>query len=162
MLLDLTALFENSPTAGQNTRQSETWLALAGAMSALEQNGNSRFAFIVRDQTVSRKQVQAVLQKALPSWDLKSYFNGDSLILASEKGFSEIIFKGNRFSFGALRQAKLSWEGPVQLVGFDSNSLVENESTLNLWGVSLIPLSSLIGEDIQRIIQKLDFVKVFA
>jgi hypothetical protein len=161
-LLDLTVLFKKSPSADERARQSETWSALAGALSALGQKENSSFAFIVRDHAVSRKQVQAVLQKALPSWDIMPHFDGQSLILASENESLQGVFKDDKFSFGAFREARGSWKGPVQLVGFTSDSLVENETTLNLWGVSLIPISALIGKEIIRIIQKLEFVRVSA
>ena len=157
-LLDLTVLFKDNPSKEEKNRQAETWVALGGALSSLSQRKNSRFAFIVRDSSLTRAQVQTLLRKAVPPWDLNSYFKGDSLILASERGY----FHQGKFSLGDLRNANGSWKGPVHLVGFDCESLVETEGTLKAWGAVIVPVAILLDKEIERIIKKLEFVRISA
>jgi hypothetical protein len=162
VLLDLTVLFKNNPSEEEKTRQAETWLVLGGTLSALSQDKNSRFALIVRDPSISREQVQAMLRKAEPPWDMRAYFKGDSLILASESNAIGGYFNQTKFSLGALRQGRGVWKVPVLLVGFDSESLLETEDILKKWGAVLISLSHLLDKEIERIIKKLEFVRISA
>ena len=94
-------------------------------------------------------------------WDMKRHFSGDILILASENKIPGLFVQG-KFSLGALRNAQGLWREGVQLIGFNSQSLVESDEVLKEWGAVFVPLSSLLGEDIKRIIKKLEFVRIFA
>ncbi|MBK8574775.1 MAG: methyltransferase domain-containing protein [Elusimicrobia bacterium] len=163
VLFDLTELFKKEPSEQDKTRQTEIWRALAGGLSALrqDQKNQTRFMFIVRDQAVSREQVESMLGKMLPTWDIRRYFNGDSLLLASEDESSR-FFTEKKFILGALRAWRPAWRGPVQLVGFDAKSLLETETVLTEWGAELVPLPTLLDKAIERIIKKLEFVSVSA
>jgi hypothetical protein len=162
-LFDLTVLFKDSPSPEMKQRQSETWLAVAGALSALqsEQAVNSRFAFIVRDESINRRQVESMFRNVLTDSKLGSILSGENLILASEQGGSAYISEG-KFSLNAWREAKNSWRGPVQLIGFDLASLRETQEQLDEMNAQLVPVSALLSEDLKRIFHKLMFIQISA
>lgn len=156
VVLDITPLFESGSSDPQ---KAQTWFCFSAALAASHREPANPLALVVRNGRVSRAQATELLAKGVPSSDREGLSRAH-LLLASEPEAKKVL-AGGRLSLKDLRQSPV-WQRPLRVVGFAAENLRESPEELAQWPVELIPLPALLGADLERILRRLEFVRICA